>query len=107
VVHFCGRADHLLEPLLELPEIKGINLGEPNLQKISYEEIMKKLLNKGKTYYGSWPKKEEENTKSYFKRMLAPLKGEKRGLVLTYNLTKEEQKNPKRVMELWHSLQEQ
>jgi len=107
VIHFCGRADHLLEPLLELPEIKGINLGEPDWQKLSYEEIMKKLLNKGKTYYGSWPKKEEENTKSYFKRMLTPLKGEKRGLVLAYSLTKEEQKNPQAVMELWHSLQEQ
>ena len=106
MVHFCGQADYLLKPLLELPEVKGINLGEPDWQKFSYEEIMKKLLNKGKTYYGSWPKKEKEDTKSYFKRMLAPLKGEKRGLVLAYSLTKEEQKNPQAVMELWHSLQE-
>jgi len=106
VVHFCGRADYLLEPLLELPEIKGINLGEPHLQKLSYREIMKKLLNKGKTYYGSWPKKEGENTESYFKRMLEPLEGEKGSLILAYNLTEEEQKNPQAVMELWHSLQE-
>ena len=106
IIHFCGRADYLLDSLLELPEVKGINLGEPNLQKLSYEEIMKKLLSKGKTYYGSWPKKEEEDTKSYFKRILAPLKGEKKNLVLAYSLTKEEQRNPQAVMELWHLLQE-
>jgi uroporphyrinogen-III decarboxylase len=106
IIHFCGRADYLLDSLLELPEVKGINLGEPNLQKLSYEEIMKKLLSKGKTYYGSWPKKEEEDTKSYFKRILAPLKGKKKNLVLAYSLTKEEQRNPQAVMELWHLLQE-
>ena len=105
VVHFCGRADYLLDPLLDLPEVKGINLGEPHLQKLSYKEIMYKLLDKGKTYYGSWPKKEGENTESYFERMLEPLEGEKRSLVLAYGLTKEEQRNPQVVMELWHLLQ--
>jgi len=105
IIHFCGRADYLLDSLLELPEIKGINLGEPNWQKLSYTQIMHKLLAKGKTYYGSWPKKEREDTKSYFKRILEPLEEKKGGLVLAYSLTKEEQKNPGRVMELWRSLQ--
>jgi len=79
IIHFCGRADYLLDSLLELPEIKGINLGEPNWQKLSYTQIMHKLLAKGKTYYGSWPKKEREDTKSYFKRILEPLE-EKKGV---------------------------
>lgn len=106
VVHFCGRADYLLDPLLDLPEVKGINFGEPHLQKLSYEKIIHKLLDKGKTYYGGWPKKEGESTENYFKRMLQPLEGEKRSLVLAYGLTEEEQKNPQVVMELWHLLQE-
>ena len=106
VVHFCGRADYLLDPLLDLPEVKGINIGEPHLQKLSYEKIMHKLLDKGKTYYGGWSKNEGESRKNYFKRMLQPLEGEKRSLVLAYSLTEKEQKNPEKVMELWHLLQE-
>jgi hypothetical protein len=104
VIHFCGRADHLLEPLLEIPEIKGINLGEPQAQQISYEQIMEMVLDKGKAYYGGWPRQEGQTTDAYFSRLLAPLAGEKRGLVLTYNLTEAEQREPRRVMDLWHSL---
>ena len=104
VIHFCGRADHLLEPLLDIPEIKGINLGEPEAQQISYEQIMEMVLDKGKVYYGSWPRQEGETTDAYFSRLLAPLAGEKRGLVLTYGLTEAEQREPRRVMDLWHSL---
>ena len=105
VVHFCGKADYLLDSLLDLPEIKGINLGEPDWQELSYEQIMKMLLNKEKTYYGHWSKKQGESTEKYFRRMLEPLEGEKRGLILAYNLTEEEKKNPQAVMDLWHSLQ--
>ena len=105
VVHLCGRADHLLEPLLDLSEIKGINLGEPEKQQQSYEQIMKTVLGKGKTYYGGWPKHEGEDTETYFKRMLKPLKGEKRGLLLSYNPNKREKEAPEKVMKLWHSLQ--
>lgn len=104
VIHFCGRADHLFEPLLELPEIKGINLGEPHAQQISYEQMMQMILAKGKAYYGGWPRQEGESTKAYFSRLLAPIAGEKRGLVLTYGLTEAEQHEPGRVMDLWRSL---
>lgn len=105
VVHFCGKADYLLDPLLDLPEIKGLNLGEPHLQKLTYTEIMHKLLYKNRIYYGSWPRKEEEDLKTYFERMLRVLEGERRGLILQYDLKGEEQENPERVMEIWHSLQ--
>jgi len=105
VIHFCGRADYLLNPLLDISELKGLNLGEPHLQKLSYKDIMQKILYKNKTYYGYWPREEGEDLKSYFKRMLTPLEGEKRGLILSYTLRKEEQEKPERVIELWHSLQ--
>ena len=105
VVHFCGRADYLLDPLLDLPEVKGINLGEPDKQKLSYAQIMHKILSKGKIYYGSWPKMKGEDTKNYFKRILEPFEGEKRGLVLAYDLSEQEQKTPEKVMEMWPSLQ--
>ncbi len=107
VVHFCGRADYMLDSLLNLPEVKGLNLGEPQLQKLSHTEIMKKVLCNKKVYYGSWPREKEEDLQSYFKRILKPLEGEKRGLILNYGLGEEEQEKPERVMELWHSIQNQ
>ena len=104
LVHFCGNGKHVLDSLLELPEVKGINFGDP--QEYNYEDVMGKILGKGKFYYGSWPRREGEDTESYFRRILEPLDGRKRGLILTYGLTSEEQKNPRKVMELWHVLQD-
>lgn len=104
VVHFCGRADYLLDSLLDLPEVKGINLGEPEWQKLSYEQIMTMVLDKGKTYYGAWSSK-GENARGYFQRMLGPLEGGKRGLVLSYDLAEQGYEDPDKLMGLWHSLQ--
>jgi uroporphyrinogen-III decarboxylase len=103
LVHFCGDGNHLLGSLLDIPEVKGINFGDP--REYNYGGVMEKILEKGKFYYGGWPRREGEDTKSYFKRILEPLGGRKRGLILSYGLTSEERESPKKVMELWHSLQ--
>lgn len=49
---------------------------------------------------------EEESTEKYFRRMLKPLKGNRRGLILPYELTSKEQENPFGVVEIWHELQD-
>jgi uroporphyrinogen-III decarboxylase len=103
LVHFCGDGNHLLDSLLEIPEVRGLNFGDP--REYDYEEVMEKVLEKGKFYYGGWPKRGEESTKRYFRRILKPLGGQKRGLILNYGLTPEEKGNPYAVMELWHSVQ--
>jgi hypothetical protein len=30
-IHFCGDGDHLIEPMLEIPDVRGIDLGQPEL----------------------------------------------------------------------------
>lgn len=50
--------------------MKGINLGKSDWQELSYAQIMHKLLAKGKTYYGSWPKNKGEDTKIILKECL-------------------------------------
>ena len=105
LVHFCGDGNHVLDSLLDIPEVKGVNFGDP--REYNYEEVMERILEKGKFYYGGWPRQKGEDTESYFKRVLEPLNGRKRGLILNYGLTEEEKKNPNAVMELWHSLQDQ
>jgi len=104
LVHFCGDGNHLLDSLLDIPEVKGVNFGDT--WEYNYQRVMEKILERGKFYYGGWPRQREEDTESYFKRILEPLGGKKRGLILSYGLTSEEKKNPSAVMELWHSLQE-
>ncbi len=106
IVHLCGKADHLLELLLDIPEVKGINLGEPGKQDMSYEQIMGMVLERGKVYYGRWPRSEGEDTEAYFRRILCRLE-ERKGLVLSYRLDSEERDRPGKVMDLWHRLQDQ
>ena len=30
-IHFCGNGQHLIEPMLEIPDLRGIDLGQPEL----------------------------------------------------------------------------
>lgn len=64
-IHFCGKAEHLLEAVLEIPEATGINLGNP--EKYNFEELFKKFNEKNKIYIGSIPKRKDENWKDYLK----------------------------------------
>ncbi len=31
-IHFCGNGQHLVEKMLEIPDLKGVDLGQPHLQ---------------------------------------------------------------------------
>jgi hypothetical protein len=33
-LHFCGNGEHLIEPMLEIPDLRGIDLGEPELMDV-------------------------------------------------------------------------
>ncbi|PIW34139.1 MAG: hypothetical protein COW28_00820, partial [bacterium (Candidatus Ratteibacteria) CG15_BIG_FIL_POST_REV_8_21_14_020_41_12] len=100
-VHFCGKGNHLLDIFLEIPEVKGINFGNP--ENYDPAEILPKLESKGKVYYGSFPRKEKEGTEEYFARLLKPL--HKKGtLLLVFNLPEGE--GSPSVLSLWHSVQD-
>jgi len=103
IVHFCGDGRHVLDALLGMPEVKGVNFGDP--QHYSYEEVMGKLLSRGKFYQGGWPREDEETTADYFGRLLAPLGGGKRGLIAAYWIDPE-QETAREVMDVWRSVQE-
>jgi len=103
VTHFCGKSDYLLEAHLSLPEVKGINLGQPEMY--NYESTIKKFIASGKVFIGScWPRKKSESVKDYFSRILSPLKGKKRGLIFQ-PAGEGEWPEPHKIIDLWHSLQ--
>lgn len=33
-IHFCGNGEHLIEPMLEIPHLRGIDLGQPEMMDI-------------------------------------------------------------------------
>lgn len=104
VTHFCGKADYLLETHLSLPEVKGVNLGQPELYE--YESTINKFIAAGKVFIGScWPRRKDESAKDYFSRILSPLKGKKRSLIFQ-PAGEGEWPEPRKTIDLWHSLQD-
>ena len=101
-VHFCGKNYHLLDLIIDVEEVRGINLGNPEMY--DYEEVMTKLLVRAKFYYGGWPKKESENLREYFERILKPVKNIRKGLIFTpTGGNGEDWQDPTLVIDLWRS----
>jgi uroporphyrinogen-III decarboxylase len=79
-VHYCGNNTHLLETLIErVPHAHGINFGNP--ERHDFAKIFPRLVEKGKFYFGGWAKTKEESTEQYFRRIIAPVKSARRGLI--------------------------
>jgi hypothetical protein len=68
-VHFCGHNIHLLEALLGMEKVRGVNFGNP--EKYDMEEVLRSLARAGKVYYGMIPRKSGEGYESYFSRLIA------------------------------------
>lgn len=103
-IHFCGRGHHLIEIYLNLPEVKGINLGNPELYDFS--KLLPRIVKAGKFYYGSIPRERGESARAYFLRVLSYLGGERRGLILQCPYDPS-WGDPRKVVEEWHKAQDE
>ena len=66
-IHFCGKRDMLLDTVLDLDDVYGVNLGNP--EKYDMEATLNKVASHGKVYYGSCQKEENENWFEYLTRL--------------------------------------
>ena len=109
-VHYCGKNDALFEFAVKKECVRGVNFGNPDMH--TYEDIIKMCHEEGKVYYGSWTVNDNEKTyEDYFKRILEPLKDNKKGMIFTCsaNLFKKDNDNPytaEEIVDLWYELQE-
>lgn len=107
-VHFCGGGHQFLEDLLAMPEVKGINFGNP--ERYDYYATMNLILDYKKFYFGIFNRKEEETLEEYFKRILKPFseRGTRTGLIFMPSSSDlpEWYESPERVLDLWYSLQD-
>ena len=103
VTHFCGKAEFLLDAHLSLPEVKGVNLGQPEMY--DYESTIKKFIAAEKVFIGAcWPREKDESVKDYFFRILSPLKGKRQSLIFQ-PAGGGKWPEPHQIIDLWHSLQ--
>ena len=104
-VHFCGTGGHVMEALLEAPEVKGFNFGNPEL--FDDGQVLRTLTGRGKFYMGIWHRSEGESLENYFRKALQPLDGKAIGIILQPVLAEDEQNQPEEVIQLWRRLQQE
>ena len=100
-VHFCGNGRHLLQYFLNCPYVKIINFGNPEM--FDWDKTINEITNYGKTYYGTVKRKQGEEMKEYFERVLNPLK-RKGNLMFAPVLFDNE--DTQKALEIWHKIQD-
>ena len=104
-VHFCGNNAHLLDALIDdAPAVRGVNFGNP--ERHDHAALLPRLLDKGKFYAGGWPRIPDEDDRTYLARILRPLGGERRGLIMQGGLDCSTTQKARAAMDLWHRLQD-
>ncbi len=100
-VHFCGSGQNLLDQILRLPAVKGVNFGNP--ERYPWGKVVARLVSAGKIYYGNVFRNDGESLSGYFQRVLSGLKI-KGSLIFQPTLKPDEPANE--VIPLWHKVQD-
>lgn len=95
-VHYCGQNPYLFEAVMNLGEVKGINLGNPEMHDMEY--VLRRCADTGKIYYGGIPQKDEV-TEDYFTRYLRASKtGDRSVLLMSYRCEKQDRQM---ILDAW------
>lgn len=101
-VHFCGGGKRLLEQLVRIPGVRGMNFGNP--ERFDPAEVLPLLASRGQFYTGGFPRRPEETLEAYFRRILGCLDGRRKGLILHAGVRQGDLPAPEAVA-LWRRLQ--
>ena len=102
-VHYCGRNDHLFQALLELDQVRGINLGNP--EKHEPREYVRALVDRDKFYFGSWPRMQGEPIEDYLRRMIDLTASRRKGLIFLLTPRQLGADSAEEAVHLWRRLQ--
>ena len=80
-IHFCGNAQHILDGYLAAPEVKAINLGQPELYDPA--ELMPQLIAAKKVFVGKWTVHPGESLDDYVRRILDAMGHRQEGMLLS------------------------
>jgi len=105
-IHYCGQNDYLQNTILtQMPKCRALNLGNP--EKHDMSAVIRNVKKAGKVYYGSPAREHNQSLEDYFRYTLGLLNGERRGLILFADIRPDEASQPKRVVDLYHRLQDE
>ena len=96
--HFCGNGKHLLNSILDIEEVRGINFGNP--ERYDFAEVLPEVLKRGKFYVGAIPPKQGEDAAAYRDRILGYLDGARKGLILQ-SIAVGEGESAREAVEIW------
>ena len=69
-IHYCGKNPHLFDAVMDdMPKAFGINLGNTDMHDMA--AFLQTCAARGKVYYGSIIKLENESNADYFKRIIS------------------------------------
>ena len=103
--HSCGVFQAHLDDLLAVPALTAINFGNPEHWP-DFETVVRRIIDAGKIYYGSWPRKPGESMKDYLRRAVRTAGPDRRGMNIFLQGEGPFPK-PEETMALWHRLQDE
>lgn len=103
-IHFCGYAPHLLDILVDVPELRGINPNYMVNQEYDYERDVQQILSHNKFFLGAPFKSSDQSIEEYFTKVLKPY-SKKKGLIFTPRGERLDFSNPKNIINIWNETQ--
>ncbi len=103
--HSCGLFSEHLDDILAMPEVTAINLGNPELWP-DFENVVRRIMQAGKVYYGAWPRRAGEPLQEYLRRAVETAGSERKGMII-FLQGDGPFPEPQETMDLWHRLQDE
>ncbi len=101
-VHYCGRHPFLFEQLCRMPEVRAIDLGNPELYDTAW--LLRNCGETGTVLFSPLPALEGENWRQYLRRIAALARETRTRMILRPAVYPEARAECAAMLELWHEL---
>lgn len=101
-VHYCGHHEFIFESLCKMPQVRGIDLGNPEMYDATW--LLQKCGESGTVLFSPLPAKENETWKEYLRRLAAVRKETGARMILRPAVYPETREECAEMLDLWHEL---
>ena len=101
-VHYCGRHEAMFEQLCRMPEVRAIDLGNPEMYDTAW--LMRQCGETGTVLFSPLPALAGESWRPYLHRLAALAKEAGTRMILRATVYPETRDDCARMLDLWHEL---
>ncbi|MFN7996849.1 MAG: hypothetical protein U0Q18_24765 [Bryobacteraceae bacterium] len=101
-VHFCGRHEYLFEQLCRMPEVRAIDLGNP--EKYDSRWLLNKCAESGTVLFSPLPAEAGEDWRGYTARLAGLAKQTGARMILRPVVFPQSRDECREMQQLWHEL---